>query len=302
MYQKYEYYSLNFPTHKKGIKDTVIDDIGIYYGVVRDEDTAVIVNSKDCTFEDGNGCLITIDKTGTYRLEAWGGKGSDNTSESGLTAKGGLGGYTYGELSLNEGDSLYIGLSKGGVSTNTSSYGYGAPGGDGVFFAFNKLGNGYLTDYENNKGEIILVAGGGGGASSCLNSTTDEQDMADRYEYSSGRNANGSITTSSLFGVGNACNHGNWCGGAGGGGYFGGGSHEATFYTCSDGNNRPGGDGGSGYINTHVLKNAVMYAGVGNEKNTIETMTLSSECEGYSKSKCLNTGGPYARLSISVID
>lgn len=50
---------------------------------------------------------FTAPKTGRYKLEVWGAQGGDATSGN-TTARGGYGSYSVGEVSLTQGDKLYI--------------------------------------------------------------------------------------------------------------------------------------------------------------------------------------------------
>ena len=51
----------------------------------------------------------TVPKTGIYSLETWGAQGG-NASDGTNTARGGYGSYAYGEVLLQQGDKLYIGV------------------------------------------------------------------------------------------------------------------------------------------------------------------------------------------------
>ena len=52
---------------------------------------------------------FTAPKTGIYSLETWGAQGG-NASDGTNSARGGYGAYAYGEVLLNQGDTLYIGV------------------------------------------------------------------------------------------------------------------------------------------------------------------------------------------------
>ena len=306
VYQKYEYYILTFKTHKKGHEDTVLDDIAISYGYMIDDGTPTITTSYDCTFENEQGCNITVEKAGVYRVEAWGGKGDDNIGVEGGSGNvpGGLGGYAYGELRLDAGQTVYAGLSLGGHIDDPSFYGYGADGGDGVFLAYNKVGDGYLTDYDSYRGELIIVSGGGGGGSSCFGLRDDPEVTEAWRNTASGKNANRGTTASRTFGKGQTCTSDSfWCGGEGGGGYYGGSCPCESFYACGFGKNRRGGYGGIGYLNVNVLHNAILYStGSDAINNTIAWRTAITDCVGYAQSKCMNNGGPYLKLTLATQD
>ena len=325
----YEYYSLSFPTHKKGVKDTTVDDIAIFYGVVNDGPSPSITYSEICSFEEDNGCVIPVDKTGTYRIEVWGEKGHDGTSS--IAPHGGYGGYSYGEIDLKAGDTLYAGLAKPGADLGSGNW--GELGGHGAFVAWKKIGSGYLEDYVDNKSEIIIAAGGGGGGASCapgvdqqsgiwctvwedesgLHKDCPDKDVEAVYNAASGKNGGGYYDenrgrNNNLFGHGGDAPNEHWYGGTGGGGYFGGYAGANYWYSCGfgcppcTGSVRPGGSGGTGFIDTNILKNAAMYGYNVEVTSDINTRTLNTECVGYAKSKCANLGGAYVRISMPYIE
>ena len=304
VFQNYEYYSIKFNTHKKGLEDTLLDDIAIFYGFVRNDSSPVISTSIDCNYSSGNGCLITIPKTGTYHLQLWGGKGGDNYhNPSGSLVAGGLGGYAYGELKLEAGQTIYAGLSVGGHTDYEEHYGYTADGGAGVFLAYNKVGSGYLHEYGSDKGQVIIVAGGGGGGSGCYDANANYGDKAAWYETARGKDAHAG-QYENTFGRGGQCSDSDafWCGGMGGGGWKGGWSKMESFYACFSGwgMNRRGGYGGQSYLNTNVIQNGVMYTSNPDyENSSINERTVYTSCSGYAQKNCMNSGGPYVRLSIA---
>ena len=302
----YEYFEIVFKTHKKGVEDTNIDDIGIYYGMLRDEanpNTTSYV--QDCTFDTDEECIITAPRTGTYKLELWGGKGTDAIGTSrGKHFDGGRGGYSYGEIHLEKGQTLYGGLALGAAANSE----WGTDGGDGVFLALNKVGRGYLEDYINDKGQILIVAGGGGGAAKC--DVHPEEDTADLV--APGRNAGGPKSSdgnwAGSFGHGDACPYDYYfCGASGGGGYYGGRATVTSFYACTEGwvawSYRRGGGGGTGYLNTNYIKNAVMYAYNNTyTSDNIDDRTYNTSCKGYAVPKCGNDGLPYIKVTVSEYD
>jgi len=131
----------------------------------------------------------TVPKSGTYKLEVWGGQGGNVTQTNINTLKsgGGKGGYSQGEIVLTAGQILYIGCGGEGtfasfathtVSTLAGGYNGGGDGGITGGFPWNHrasgggathiaLGSnrGVLANYESYKSEILIVAGGGGGGS-----------------------------------------------------------------------------------------------------------------------------------------
>lgn len=281
----YEFYEINFPTHKKGIKDTVLDDIGIYYGIIRDYGSLVPLKVYDCLFDEQDECEITLDYDGTYILELWGGKGEAAVGVFNSTAaRGGYGSYTYAEVRFNKGDVIHVGLAKGGKCYGNENPGwtggnsdYGMNGGDAPFVAFHKIGTGYLNEYSNYKDEVIAAAGGGGGASKCDSfageySFGGDHDLTIKYAlsghdagYNNLSDSGGSdygiyYAYSRAFGKGSNCDiEPNFCGGCGGGGYWGGAVGKQGWYYATS-NLRPSGQGGRGYYNTAYVKNGIMYA------------------------------------------
>ncbi len=121
---------------------------------------------------------------GTYKLEVWGAQGGDYTLGAG--ALGGKGGYSTGNVSLSESDTIYIvvggqgtspefsdqvasgGYNGGGIGSNVldySSYKWqlgGAGGGGASHIALTNLGE--LFNYNSKRNELFLIAAGGGGA------------------------------------------------------------------------------------------------------------------------------------------
>lgn len=96
----------------------------------------------------------TVPKNGTYRIEAAGARGGNNSSGS----DGGLGAKMRGDFSLLKGEILLIAVGQQGSDTGTSC---GAVGGGGGSFVVKKSSSGLLTD--NTIGDILVIAGAGGG-------------------------------------------------------------------------------------------------------------------------------------------
>jgi|GEM_PF-3335131 len=109
----------------------------------------------------------TINETGTYSLEVWGasGGGGDPTSTV-IGSRGGLGGYSKGEIYLTKGTKLYAYVGGKGIGP-AGGYNGGGNAGPSAF------GGGGATDIRLLGGEYndlaslnsrIIVAGGGGGS------------------------------------------------------------------------------------------------------------------------------------------
>jgi len=121
---------------------------------------------------------LTIPATGVYKFEVWGAQGGVYND----TLFGGYGGYSVGEITLNQHDILYIAV--GGKGAAASNYTQNLSGGyNGGGYAYHWKDNnvrhtsgggashialnsnrGVLSNYSSNKSEILIVAGGGGGA------------------------------------------------------------------------------------------------------------------------------------------
>ena len=109
--------------------------------------------------------------TGTYKIELWGASGGSLNS----TIKGGLGGYTKGEIRLEKGTKLYLFVGgQGGHGTNAGYNGGGAGYGAGGGFGYagggatdiRVIGDGLEWNNATSLYSRIMVAAGGAGASS----------------------------------------------------------------------------------------------------------------------------------------
>lgn len=132
---------------------------------------------------------LTIDTSGYYQLECWGGQAGNVKTAWEERWSGGQGGYTRTYVKLKKGDVLYIGV--GGQGQNSegpgnwstyvgggwngganggSVYDYDAGnynntggGGGATHIALNN-NRGTLNNYSSYQDEVLGVAGGGGGA------------------------------------------------------------------------------------------------------------------------------------------
>lgn len=212
-------------------------------------------------------------KKGTYKLEVWGAQGGSSEGRTSDMSSlrmfyGGYGGYSVGEVELEENDKLYIviGQQPGtGRHVNPSYNGGGGSNGSDSLCNFGGGGGathiakvtGVLSELENNIDDILIVAGGGSGALSYY---------AIGYRQSSGcctgcsgggyagsymtkMNNSGNQTTGYSFGKGSGESASYAAGG--GGGFYGG---HGGYSTCGSGN----GGGGSGYIANPLLTNKKM--------------------------------------------
>lgn len=185
---------------------------------------------------------------GRYRLECWGAQGGYRSN----TAYGGKGGYSVGELTLNEETTLYVQV---GGSGNTGKTAGGYNGG-GKRSTYNGGGGG--TDIRVGKDDLyarVIVAGGGGsdGASNKAGMYGGgESGGTNTASYGTG-GGGGTQTAGGAGGSGNSGTFGtggeglyrsSGYGGAGGGGWYGGGG----AYPDSSGDDDRGGGGGSGFV------------------------------------------------------
>ncbi len=197
-------------------------------------------------------------KAGTHKLEVWGAQGGGIQNDSSLdTANGGMGGYSYGTLTLTSNTNVFIyvggmgksigsGLAEGGFNGGGAAYGSstGEPAN----------GGGGASDIRINEDSLysrVIVAGGGGGGG---------EDSGDNPGYGGGTSGGASSGMSTLatqtstgtggvFGFGaNTPNDG----GGGGGGWYGGGTTNGSqnIPTSNSGSDTSGGAGGSGYVYT----------------------------------------------------
>jgi hypothetical protein len=202
----------------------------------------------------------TVPLTGTYKLEVWGAQG--NSSYGGT---GGLGGYSYGEIKLVQGSTLYICVGQCNPTVNDNP-GVGAYNGGGIGSGSGGGAthiatiSGVLSSLNSNKSSVIIVAGGGGGGDAAIGgaggglsggtggfvtnvvqlAAGGSQTTGGLYGYYS---INGTGTSGSFGqgGEGGPGTDGNHAGGGGGGWYGGGGINYGG-----------GGGGGSGHIGTGV--------------------------------------------------
>lgn len=201
-------------------------------------------------------------EAGTYKLEVWGAEGGSTS------APAGKGGYSRGEVYLEQDDILYVNVGGQGyrAANNTTFTGGGYNGGGSA--QYQGGGGGGATDIRVSGGNLtdrILVAGGGGGAYHYYTYgstgggwggglTGNNGSGSSDYEYNKGgtQTAGGDDgsgpATPGTFGYGGNGGWRSWTvvvtsyggSGGGGGGWFGGGG----------GNSNGGGGGGSGYVFT----------------------------------------------------
>ena len=236
-------------------------------------------------------------KTGTHKLEVWGAQGGGSSSHP-----GGMGGYSYGTLTLTKDTNVYVYV--GGQGTNddgsfsskaTLAGGFNG-GGSGVAWSgtsHNGGGGGGASDIrlaEDNLYSRVIVAGGGGGGSDNANGG-----YGGGTSGGNGSMSGGSSSSGYSFGSGgNATYSSGECGGGGSGWYGGtggssenyaGGGGSGYVYTSSTASNYPS---GVKLNSSYYLTNASTIAG-----NTSFTDNSGSTVTGHS-------GNGYARITSTV--
>ncbi|MCL2451832.1 prepilin-type N-terminal cleavage/methylation domain-containing protein [Candidatus Saccharibacteria bacterium] len=186
------YYPQNDTTNRRSYIDFYIKACWVPFGG-RDVDNQSITVARiyDYTLDDimyewsygganpnpltacfGDSQQVTIPRDGRYSLQAWGAQGG-----FGNPAPGGRGGYSYGEIRLNKGDVLHVGMGchggttadqgpstvggwNGGGIGHSSSHGSGGGGGASHVAWM----TGQLYELSSNRDKVLIVAGGGGGS------------------------------------------------------------------------------------------------------------------------------------------
>lgn len=204
---------------------------------------------------------FTAPSTGEYYIEMYGASGGGANP-----VFGGTGGLTQGNITLKEGQTIYIFCGEQGKVGGAATFGGGgassnnsASGGGATFITTTNRNE--LKNYKDYKEDIIAVAGGGGGASYNLENSINKGEYREKKDVIG--NGGGTVSTMSKyytyvfqapayykvsnlsdgyqFGQGE---NGISGGGAGGGGYYGGVSIHIA---------EGGGVGGSGYFSEKVI-------------------------------------------------
>lgn len=197
---------------------------------------------------------------GSYKLECWGAQGGYRSSAT----YSGMGGYSVGELTLNEETTLYVQV--GGSGKSSGGYNGGGK-------RSNYPGGGGATDIRIGQDSLyarVIVAGGGGsdgasdkkgmygggesGGSSTENYGTGgfggvQTGVSDSSWQTTNQSTSTGTATDAYAGFGfggNGVIYAGGYGGAGGGGWYGG----SGAYPDSSGDDDRGGGGGSGYVYT----------------------------------------------------
>ena len=186
---------------------------------------------------NGGTQTYSVTAPGTYKLEVWGAQGGsvwDGDGSSGTNK----GGYAYGNIYLNEGQTLYIVVGSGGCGAGSDGNGSvcgGYNGGGTGWRKFSASGHrqaagggggathiattnrGVLSNYGSYQGEVLIVAGGSAGG------------RLARYDTDSfsvlGAGGSGGSGSGGGCSFGNGCNGStgdDWANSGGGGGWSGG--------------------------------------------------------------------------------
>ena len=231
------------------------------------------------TYSAPGATTFTVPATGEYFLQVWGAQGGSYDSSF---VEGGKGGYSYGTITLNKDDVLYIntgGQGASGTETDYTTVSGGGTNGGGAAGYRGGTGGG-ASDIRVNSDSLyarVIVAGGGGGAYSYSSSYKAAggygggEIAGDGASYSSSYSAftgkGGTQTAGGAGGTSIADYHGNagtfgaggntgykrnstsyYSNGAGGAGWYGGGA--AANYNGTSRTRAAGGGGGSGYVYT----------------------------------------------------
>ncbi len=190
---------------------------------------------------------------GIYKLEAWGASGGYRGAASNIS-NAGKGGYTRGNIHLNQGDVLYIYVGGSGMTptldgTKKGYNGGGRAPGDNIY-------GGGATDFRIDGTTLyhrIVVAAGGGSVGAPGNAGGHGGLVGTNATYGSGDGGTGASQTAGGNGRGSFGYGGDGIferadrGGGGGGGWYGGGGGNTNR---SNSDNDKGGGGGSAFVLT----------------------------------------------------
>ena len=214
---------------------------------------------------------FTVDKTGYYMIELWGGSGAEGEDNSMLFlnrpgGEGGARGYLYARIYLEAGQTLVYSIgtngqqskrdneeSDGGVNgsggelgENPGNYGVGAGGGFSALYIFNKgdtFDPAWITDEAVNIPEsyrlsrYVMIAGGGGGGGAGNGIAIENAKDKNGNYYTADGGYGGNVMNGSSVTITDA--DGNVKGYVFAGG-DGGSSGTVTSYVGKGGTNRPG--------------------------------------------------------------
>ena len=217
--------------------------------ITTDADFYQLARKYDCTQSVET---FTALEGGTYTLECWGAQGADFDNHITPKLYGGKGGYAKGMYTMNKEQSIFIcvgGFQNGYNNKIPNVVNYGLAGGGAT--SITTTNRGVLSEFNNFRGEVLIVAGGGGAQDAGEGTPKagvggglfggDGQGVVRGYgARPDGPGANGLRNTSNLphnhsagFGYGGVAsvwdpNGGGWYdfGAQGGSGYYGGGGTQ----------------------------------------------------------------------------
>lgn len=267
---------------------------------------------------------FTVPCNGTYKLETWGAQGGNIND----TYYGGYGGYSSGNVSLNESSTISVVVGgKGSITTVSNCYcadygsgGYNGGGQARVTMDENKIMTagggggathialelGLLSSFYEKQDKVLIVSGGGGGAY-----YTSRTFYGENARNSAGGHAGGFTGESKTFadggtqksgyqfGIGAPYNTIQTAGGGGGAGWYGGNHTLGEASTDSSKSFSLTGAGGSGYIGNLNLTNKAMYCFNCATSNVESTKTISTTCTSATPTEnCAKQGNGYARITL----
>lgn len=283
---------INIRTGKKGLKNTVLDDIEII-GYVNN--LSISQNTATDFQYTGSSQVFIVRADGVYRIEAWGAEGGRGMCNGGLCGAGGKGGYAAGNIELHRGDRLYVYVGQKGKNANGNNQTGTFNGGGGSSHDYSdnesagtgggatdvRLVGDTAWDDPESLASRIIVAGGGGGNSYGYKSGAGG---GLHGENGNGSNAPGATQTSgNEFGIGTTgTGRGDSDGVAGGGGgYWGGVSYDAL--------NGESASGGSGYISGHTGCVAIKSANDTSPKSGCSDGTSDASCSIHYSGRRFNS-------------
>ena len=270
-------------------RDGNVNGIVVYenngFQIINNEVVGINIGTEFVFDYTGGEQTFKVVSSGYYKLETWGAQGG-----CAETYIGGYGGYSAGEVFLENGNTLYINV--GGKGHDALEFGYGirnAGGYNGGGYAYQDsttrknaggggathvaLKSGLLSSLENDIDKILIVSGGGSGVYRA-------QKIENRYNGNSGGGYIGGYTDISYAGTqtsgyrfgqaGSEINSTSTSRISGGGGGFYGGIGRWDKFA----------GGGSGYIGNQQLKNKVMYCyqcDEANGKDDDDIRTIATE-------------------------
>lgn len=234
--------------------------------------------------------FVVPDDVTAIGIKVWGAAGGPQLTSVNRYSQGGAGGYAAGTLDVTPGQVLQVMVGSVGVisppNTSVPTFGGGGAGGSSPTGSRSVSGGG-RSGVAFATGTQFIIAGGGGGAGSgaetspnlggngggptgntvnILSGGTNLTPATGGTQTNGGLGgingvnpaANGSNGVSLQGGRGGNEAAGFGAGGGGGGGYFGGGGGNGS--TGVDQPTETAGAGGSGYVNTSILRNTINQA------------------------------------------